>query len=186
MTCTQSAASFCPHQPLCWLTIPRWLTLHADEERRDERASRTVPRRTLFVGHLPAAATEGELRALFLPFGEVRSTRIVRDIVTGASCGYAFVEFYESCSCRRALQVPSLRLHDKRLLLEAQLARATPGWVPRRFGGGLGGRKESGQLRFGGRERPHRVPRAFLPTRRPVLALEHRQRERRSESTGRR
>jgi U11/U12 small nuclear ribonucleoprotein 35 kDa protein len=32
------------------------------------------------------------------------------------------------------------------------------GWVPRRLGGGLGGKKESGQMRFGGRERPFRLP----------------------------
>jgi hypothetical protein len=32
------------------------------------------------------------------------------------------------------------------------------GWKPRRLGGGLGGRKESGQLRFGGRDRPFHIP----------------------------
>ncbi|KCV69584.1 hypothetical protein H696_04006 [Fonticula alba] len=31
-----------------------------------------------------------------------------------------------------------------------------PGWVPRRLGGGLGGRIQSGQLRFGGRTTPFR------------------------------
>ncbi|RUS30496.1 hypothetical protein BC938DRAFT_479312, partial [Jimgerdemannia flammicorona] len=32
------------------------------------------------------------------------------------------------------------------------------GWVPRRLGGGFGGRKESGQLRFGARDRPFKKP----------------------------
>ncbi|KAF1789687.1 hypothetical protein GQ600_13274 [Phytophthora cactorum] len=32
------------------------------------------------------------------------------------------------------------------------------GWKPRRLGGGLGGKKESGQLRFGGRDRPFKPP----------------------------
>lgn len=31
-------------------------------------------------------------------------------------------------------------------------------WIPRRFGGGFGGKKESGQLRFGGKDRPFRKP----------------------------
>lgn len=31
------------------------------------------------------------------------------------------------------------------------------------IGGGLGGKKESGQLRFGGRERPFRAP-LFVPS----------------------
>ena len=34
----------------------------------------------------------------------------------------------------------------------------TIGWVPRRLGGGFGGKKESGQLRFGGKDRPFRKP----------------------------
>ncbi|KAK8969972.1 hypothetical protein KSP40_PGU003108 [Platanthera guangdongensis] len=38
-----------------------------------------------------------------------------------------------------------------------------PGWIPRRLGGGLGGKKESGQLRFGGRERPFRAPLRPIP-----------------------
>eukprot|EP00850_Spirogloea_muscicola_P025228 SM002498S08229 [mRNA] locus=s2498:147:906:- [translate_table: standard] len=38
-----------------------------------------------------------------------------------------------------------------------------PGWMPRRLGGGLGGRKESGQLRFGGRDRPFRAPLRVIP-----------------------
>jgi len=32
------------------------------------------------------------------------------------------------------------------------------GWVPRRLGGGFNGRKETGQLRFGARERPFKLP----------------------------
>lgn len=33
-----------------------------------------------------------------------------------------------------------------------------PGFKPRRVGGGLSGKKESGQLRFGGRDRPFNAP----------------------------
>lgn len=31
-------------------------------------------------------------------------------------------------------------------------------WIPRRLGGGFGGKKESGQLRFGARDRPFKQP----------------------------
>ena len=44
------------------------------------------------------------------------------------------------------------------ILVEYEKERVLKGWVPRRFGGGFGGRKESGQLRFGGRDRPFRRP----------------------------
>ena len=42
--------------------------------------------------------------------------------------------------------------------MEPSLSRSLPGWKPRRLGGGLGGYKESGQLRFGGIARPFRRP----------------------------
>lgn len=44
------------------------------------------------------------------------------------------------------------------ILVEYEKERVLKGWIPRRFGGGFGGRKESGQLRFGGRDRPFRRP----------------------------
>ncbi|KAM3182026.1 hypothetical protein ACTXT7_013222 [Hymenolepis weldensis] len=42
------------------------------------------------------------------------------------------------------------------MILEPCFSRTLPGWKPRRLGGGLGGFKESGQLRFGGIARPFR------------------------------
>lgn len=44
------------------------------------------------------------------------------------------------------------------IIVEREAERLLPGWKPRRLGGGLGGRKESGQLRFGCRDRPFRKP----------------------------
>ncbi|KAJ1410780.1 hypothetical protein SESBI_21588 [Sesbania bispinosa] len=38
-----------------------------------------------------------------------------------------------------------------------------PGWIPRRLGGGLSGKKESGQLQFGGREKSFRAPLKPIP-----------------------
>ncbi|OAY67281.1 U11/U12 small nuclear ribonucleoprotein 35 kDa protein [Ananas comosus] len=38
-----------------------------------------------------------------------------------------------------------------------------PGWIPRRLGGGLGGKKESGQLRFGGGHSLRRSKRLGIP-----------------------
>ena len=49
-------------------------------------------------------------------------------------------------------------IDGRKILVDIERERVQPGWVPRRLGGGLGGKKESGQLRFGGRDRPHRTP----------------------------
>ncbi|CAH2068091.1 unnamed protein product, partial [Iphiclides podalirius] len=44
------------------------------------------------------------------------------------------------------------------VIVEREAERRLIGWRPRRLGGGFGGRKESGQLRFGCREKPFRKP----------------------------
>ncbi len=47
---------------------------------------------TLYVGNLPWATTEDELRDLFAPHCAVVSARIITDRETGRSRGFGFVE----------------------------------------------------------------------------------------------
>lgn len=49
------------------------------------------------------------------------------------------------------------------IIVEKEVERIMRGWKPRRLGGGFGGRKESGQLRFGCRERPFKKPISIGP-----------------------
>lgn len=47
----------------------------------------------LFVGGLPFATTDDELKELFATHGAVSSASVVRDRETGRSKGFGFVEF---------------------------------------------------------------------------------------------
>jgi RNA recognition motif-containing protein len=47
----------------------------------------------LFVGGLPFATTDDELRDLFASHGTVASANVVRDRESGRSKGFGFVEF---------------------------------------------------------------------------------------------
>jgi len=47
----------------------------------------------LFVGGLPFATTDDELKELFAAHGTVSSATVVRDRETGRSKGFGFVEF---------------------------------------------------------------------------------------------
>ncbi|HEX5448063.1 MAG TPA: RNA-binding protein [Candidatus Saccharimonadales bacterium] len=47
----------------------------------------------LFVGGLPFATNDDELRELFAAHGTVASANVVRDRETGRSKGFGFVEF---------------------------------------------------------------------------------------------
>jgi RNA recognition motif-containing protein len=46
----------------------------------------------IFVGNLAQSTTEEDLISLFKPFGEVRSAQVKRDLFSGVSKGFGFVE----------------------------------------------------------------------------------------------
>ena len=48
--------------------------------------------KNLFVGNMSFQTSEGDLRALFEPFGAVTRVHIAMDRETGRSRGFAFVE----------------------------------------------------------------------------------------------
>ncbi|CAF0710234.1 unnamed protein product [Brachionus calyciflorus] len=113
------------------------------------------PDRTLFVSGLNYETEEDKLRNYFKKFGTIKSLRIVRDVVTGFSRGYAFVEFkHRSDASKAHHESYKIVIDDRELKVEYELERKLKGWKPRRLGGGLGGYKQSGQLRFGGRYKP--------------------------------
>lgn len=59
----------------------------------------------LFVGNIPYATTEGELRDLFgRSGGKVASVRIITDFDTGRSKGYAFVEMSTPDEAQKVVQ----------------------------------------------------------------------------------
>jgi RNA recognition motif-containing protein len=46
----------------------------------------------IFVGNLAQEVTEADLATLFKPFGQVKSTQVKRDMFSGATKGFGFVE----------------------------------------------------------------------------------------------
>lgn len=93
----------------------------------------------------------------FSKFGKVVRCRLVKDVVTGKSRGYAFVEYERRAEARGAESMHGENVDGSRILVQG-VARVLSGWRPRRLGGGFGGRREAGQLRFGGRDRPFQKP----------------------------
>lgn len=51
---------------------------------------------SLYVGNLPFSTDSSSLQALFTPFGEVISARVMSDRETGRSRGFGFVEMASS------------------------------------------------------------------------------------------
>src|SRR5439155_6955373 len=76
---------------------------------RQNRA-RGVTMARLYIGNLPHVTAEHELQAWVEQYGfKVESVRVIRDLETGASRGFAFVELPEVPSERRGI-FPQQRL----------------------------------------------------------------------------
>ncbi|XP_075033465.1 U11/U12 small nuclear ribonucleoprotein 35 kDa protein [Mixophyes fleayi] len=117
------------------------------------------PQLTLFVSRLSQQTTEEKLKEVFSRYGDIQSIRLVRDFITGFSKGYAFIEYKQENAIKKAYRDANKLVIDQReIFVDYELERDLKGWIPRRLGGGFGGKKESGQLRFGGRDRPFRKP----------------------------
>ncbi|RVE48437.1 hypothetical protein evm_006873 [Chilo suppressalis] len=117
------------------------------------------PHYTVFVGRLNPRTTQDTIYEQFSKLGKVSHCRLVKDIVTGKSKQYAFVEYETSSSVEKALRDMHKEYIDgSEVIVEREAERRLRGWRPRRLGGGFGGRKEAGQLRFGCRDRPFKKP----------------------------
>ncbi|TPP57789.1 U11/U12 small nuclear ribonucleoprotein 35 kDa protein [Fasciola gigantica] len=143
---------------------------YTSNQSRDSRRSRSP-----FAGSPASHGSETEDLNGSMEHGVWPKIRLVRDMVTGFPRGYGFAYFRSADEADHVLRswLYEVRSHtDKRnqnlgglnipggekVILEPAFSETLPGWKPRRLGGGLGGRKESGQLRFGGVARPFRRP----------------------------
>jgi RNA recognition motif-containing protein len=96
-----------------------------------------MPSTKLFVGNIPFATTEADLRELFgRSGGHVTSVRVIMDHETGRSKGYAFVEMSNTQEADKAIQELNSHSIGGRTIVVAE-ARPRPGGGP---GGGRGNR----------------------------------------------
>ena len=104
----------------------------------------------IFVGNMSYQATEEEIRALFEPFGDIESVKIITDRDTGRSRGFGFVEMPNDDEARAAIAGLDGREIEGRSI---KVNESRP--KPDRGGGGGrgGGGRDSGG---GGARRPPR------------------------------
>ena len=90
----------------------------------------------LFIYNIPDSYADADLVPLFSPYGQLISTKVYRDKLTGLSRGFGFVSFVDGASAEKAIaSLNGVQLAGKRLkvMLKKQGAAAAGG------GGGLGG-----------------------------------------------
>jgi RNA recognition motif-containing protein len=59
--------------------------------------------KSIFVGNLTYETTEGDLRSLFAPFGEIARISVINDRETGLPRGFAFVEMEDDQEAANAI-----------------------------------------------------------------------------------
>ena len=81
----------------------------------------------MFVGNLPADASEATVRELFSEYGTVRSIHVVADVFTGKCRGFGFVEM-EGHEARAAVAgLDGKSFGDKQLRVRFEDPRAQRG-----------------------------------------------------------
>src|SRR5579863_1865784 len=59
--------------------------------------------KNVFVGNMSFEATEGGLRSIFEPFGEITRVQLITDRETGRSRGFGFVEMSDNEEAAKAI-----------------------------------------------------------------------------------
>ena len=82
----------------------------------------------IFVGNLAPQISEAELVEAFKAFGDVRSAQVVRDMFTGISKGFGFVEMPGKAHSLAAIAgLNGKELHGKPLRVNESRPRANGG-----------------------------------------------------------
>ena len=90
----------------------------------------------LYVGGIPYSTTEDELKAAFAEIGEVTSSAIIIDKMTGRSKGFGFIEMANDADADKAVTEMNGKDFQGRTLTVNE-ARPLEERAPRReFGGG--------------------------------------------------
>ena len=103
----------------------------------------------LYVGNLPFSLSEGELRDLFTPFGNVTSCNLIMDRMTERPRGFAFVEMASPDEATKAINdLNGKEVGGRALVVNEARPREDR---PRGGGGGFGGGGGGGGYGGGGR-----------------------------------
>ena len=103
--------------------------------------------KSLFVGNLNFQTSEGELRALFEPFGAVTRVHMAMDRETGRARGFAFIEMPNDEEAAKAISgLDGTMVGGRQLKVNEARPRGEGGGPPRggNRGGGFGGNRGGG------------------------------------------
>ena len=78
----------------------------------------------IYVGNLSYNVNEQDLEDLFGEFGKNLQIKLIKDLETGRSKGFAFIEFEDASNAQAALKLDGKDFQDRRL--KVNLAKDKP------------------------------------------------------------
>ncbi len=94
----------------------------------------------IFVGNLSKDVNDDDLQNLFSEYGNVRSVKIIRDLFSGESKGFGFVEMPGLAEAQKAMtELNTVDLKGKKIVVNEARPK-----TDRRSGGGKGGNRRGG------------------------------------------
>lgn len=104
----------------------------------------------IFVGNLSKDVTDDDLQNLFSSYGNIRSVKIIRDMFSGESKGFGFIEMPGLEEAKKAInELNTQELKGKKITVN----EARPKNDDRRRGGGSGGHRGGNRGGGGGGNR---------------------------------
>lgn len=95
----------------------------------------------IFVGNLSKDVTDDDLQSLFAEFGNVKSVKVIRDLFSGESKGFAFVEMPGQAEAQKAMsELNTKDVKGKKI----NVNEARPRRDNNRRGGNKGGNRGGG------------------------------------------
>lgn len=94
----------------------------------------------IFVGNLSKDVNDEDLQNLFSEYGNVKSVKVIRDLFSGESKGFGFIEMPGQAEAQKAMsELNTVELKGKKIVVNEARPR-----TDRRGGGGRGGNRGGG------------------------------------------
>ncbi|CAG0941333.1 hypothetical protein BROC_01401 [Candidatus Brocadiaceae bacterium] len=100
----------------------------------------------IYCGNLPKDLNDNELSDLFTEFGAIKSAKVIKDMFSGESKGFGFVEMNDAAESQKAIDALNGReVKGRRIVVnEARPKTDDRRSGPRSGGGGRGGNSRGG------------------------------------------
>ncbi|MCF8262089.1 MAG: RNA-binding protein [Melioribacteraceae bacterium] len=104
----------------------------------------------IYIGNLSSNVTDEDLKDNFAEYGKVKSAKVIKDMFSGVSKGFGFVEMFSDTEGQKAIdELNAADLDGKKIVVNEARPKTDKGRGGRSSGGNSGGGRQGGGNRRG-------------------------------------